>query len=220
MSTMDDLGFFDAPSPPAVNGDLADIMIDVESMGTRPNAPVLSIGAVMFDMNKFVIGEQYYCNISLESSVQLGSVIDPETVLWWMKQSDDARYALTKGGYPAADMLTSFATWLDIYSVELKSRRVWACGTDFDCVLLSEHYRKAGQEVPWAFWNQRDYRTLRALYPNVEEDPRQGKHNALDDAIHQVNHLFKIRRHLRVNKPKVNVVDQYHGPDDHERGQK
>lgn len=195
--------FFDADdtgsTPVDVNPNpMADVMVDLETMGTRPNAPIIAIGAVTFDMRNLTLGERFYSTVDLASSVGLGSVVDPGTVMWWLKQSDDARKALTMRKAPhAMVVLGQFADWMRRNAVERKSVRVWGCGPDFDCVLLSEHYHKGLLEVPWEFWNQRDYRTLKSLYPNVEQDPRVGHHNALDDAIHQVNHIFKIRRTLR-----------------------
>lgn len=194
----DALGFFDETTAPPTNANpLADVMIDLETMGTRPNAPIIAIGAVTFDSRNLTLGEQFYAVVDLQSSVNLGSVIDADTVMWWMKQSDDARKAFARKGMYASEALTALSSWLDRNCVELKSRRVWACGTDFDCTMLREHYAKAGLGLPWMFWNQRDYRTVRALYPNVEPDERRGLHNALDDAIYQVEHFFKIRRTLR-----------------------
>lgn len=197
--------FFDADdtgaSAPAVNRNpMVNVMIDLETMGIRHDAPIVSIGAVTFDMQNLTLGERFYAVISLESSVDLGSVIDPATVMWWMGQSDDARKALLRKGEHVCDVLQSFSAWLDRNCVPLKSRRVWACGPDFDCVLLSEHFRKAGMDTPWMFWNQRCYRTLRELYPNVEPHERTGHHNALDDAVYQTEHIFNIRRTLRGNK--------------------
>ena len=186
--------FFAAPSA----RQMADVMLDLETMGTRPNAPIVAVGAVAFDMHTLELGERYYAVMDLASSVALGSVIDASTVLWWLDQSDDARSSLTRGArYAASDLLNDFSVWLTNFSTDRESRRVWGCGPDIDCVLLSEHYMKAGIEVPWRFWNQRCYRTVKNLYPNVEQDPRTGKHNAVEDAVFQAQHLFKIRRTLR-----------------------
>jgi hypothetical protein len=167
-------------------------------MGLRPTAPIVAIGAATFDYRKMIIGERWYANVSLASSVALGSVIDPDTVMWWLRQSDDARKALTRPAMYANEALAELSAWMDRNMVERKQRRVWCAGPDFDFVLLREHYIKAGLEVPWEFYNQRDYRTIREeLGINVEQDPRVGHHNALDDALHQINHLFKIRKALR-----------------------
>mgnify|MGYP006408929027 CR=1 FL=1 len=68
------------------------IMIDLETMGTRPDAPIISIGAVAFDANGPL--DSFYAGVNLGSSVNSGAKIDASTVLWWMQQSDEARAAL------------------------------------------------------------------------------------------------------------------------------
>lgn len=176
---------------------LPDVMIDIETMGTRPNSPIVALGAVAFDHRACKLGAQFYRTVDLESSVALGAIIDPGTVMWWLGQSDDARNALTRNARPVNEVLLDFTLWLEDSSVPQDGRKIWAAGIDFDCVMLAEHYRRALLPVPWHFYNQRDYRTVRELFPNIEQAERKGKHNALDDAVHQAEHLFKIRRTLR-----------------------
>ena len=177
---------------------MPDVMIDCESMGLNPDAPVLSVGAVAFDRHKMIKGALFYANVDLRTSVALGSVIDADTVMWWMKQSDDARSVLTRSLMPAASALQKLSEFLTAECVETAGLKVWTCG-DRDCIWLSEHYRKANIELPWKYWKQRDYRTVRGLHPSIEPDSPGVKHNALDDAMAQVDHLFKIRRTLRGN---------------------
>ena len=73
------------------------IMIDLETMGTRPDAPIVAIGAVAFrpdsqhkdgEMELGGIYGTFYMTIDLAKSVREGAVIDPDTVMWWMQQSD------------------------------------------------------------------------------------------------------------------------------------
>ena len=52
----------------------------------------------------------------------------------------------------------------------------------------------SGLKNPIKYRNQRDYRTLKALYPDVIAEFTGTKHNALDDAIHQAKHAVAIMR--------------------------
>jgi exodeoxyribonuclease VIII len=177
---------------------LPDVMLDLETAGNNPTAPILAIGAVSFDMRELILGERFYVNVDLKSCVANGAQIDPDTFMWWMQQSDEARKALLGQRLHIDQAMQQFTEFLHTKCAPQKSVRVWGNGSDFDCVILKEHYRRAGREYPWAFWNSRCFRTLKGLYPNVEPAPRQGTHhNALDDAIYQVEHLFAIRRALR-----------------------
>lgn len=164
------------------------IMIDLETMGTRPNAPVLSIGAVAFDGNR-VHGE-FYEVLDLSFSVRDGAVIDPETVIWWMTQSDEARLAVTRRGIEPRVALTRFTEWMDQKDFD----GVWGNGASFDNVILSETYRRLGMTPPWKFWQDRCYRTVRTLHPSVPLERSGTHHNALDDARSQAVHLIEMHR--------------------------
>jgi DNA polymerase III epsilon subunit-like protein len=177
---------------------MADVMIDLETMGTRPDAPIIAIGAVTFDMRNGTLGEHYYTTVNLASSVELGSRIDASTVMWWLKQDEQARKDVCGGAQQDATLaLMEFGLWLHQYAAPEKAVRPWGNGADFDCVILKEHYAKAGITLPWEFWNVRCYRTLAGLYPNIPRQHKGTKHNALDDAIAQAEHLILIRKTLQ-----------------------
>ncbi|HED3356024.1 TPA: 3'-5' exoribonuclease, partial [Klebsiella quasipneumoniae subsp. similipneumoniae] len=74
--------------------DYLHVMVDLETMGKKHNAPIVAIGAVVFDPATGSIGESFYKVVCLESSVNWGAVIDPSTVIWWLKQSSEARSAI------------------------------------------------------------------------------------------------------------------------------
>ncbi|HHE8089386.1 TPA: 3'-5' exoribonuclease [Klebsiella pneumoniae] len=77
--------------------DYVHVMVDLETMGKKYNAPIVAIGAVVFDPATGSIGESFYKVVCLESSVNWGAVIDPSTVIWWLKQSSEARSAIVNG---------------------------------------------------------------------------------------------------------------------------
>ena len=177
-------------------------MADLETMSTRPNAAILSIGACTFDMKTLTIGEQFHTTIALKSCEDAGLHIDAATVAWWQKQSEQARRAAFGGEQlPLDKALDKFADWLGTHMTEEKSRCIWGNGANFDPVILDSAFRAADREPPWPFWGVRCFRTFKALWPNVDPPERTGTHhNALDDAIHQVEWMFKIRRTLRGNQ--------------------
>lgn len=87
-------------------------MLDLETMGNGPQAAIIAIGTVAFDMSG--IKDRFYTQVSLESSVRAGLIADPSTITWWMQQSDEARAAF-KGNDKAAQLavaLGQFTTWL------------------------------------------------------------------------------------------------------------
>lgn len=160
------------------------IMLDLETMGNGPNAAIVAIGACYFDANG--IGDTFYQVVSLESSVQCGGIMDAPTVLWWMGQSDAARRQFENPGVPIVESLLSFASWCD------PDAEVWGNGAAFDNVILASAYRRTNLPIPWKFWNDRCYRTVKSR-SSVPMPPRKGTaHNALDDAINQAYHLIAI----------------------------
>ena len=68
---------------------MLDIMLDLETMGTGTQAAIVAIGAVEFDLEKGILGEEFYRTVDLSSSISCGGIIDADTVLWWMQQSED-----------------------------------------------------------------------------------------------------------------------------------
>lgn len=161
-------------------------MIDIETMGQTPSAPIIAIGACEI----CALPETFYRVINLESACEAGGVIDPATVLWWLRQPAEARDEFKPGdGDEIPDVLLSFTRWLGAICPDMNQLVVWANGASFDFPILTESFRRCGMPRPWHFWNERDYRTIKALYPHLKADQRLGKHNALNDALTQAEHL-------------------------------
>ncbi len=74
--------------------------------------------------------------------------------------------------------------------------KIWGNGADFDNVILTSAYKRNDLELPWRYTNNRCYRTLKSLYPEIKLERSGTHHNALDDAISQANHLMSIFSHI------------------------
>ena len=166
------------------------IMLDLETLGTRPGSIVLTIGAVKFD--KGGIRDKFYVAIDKNDSDFFDLTSDPSTVDWWQKQSAEAREAAFSGKTPLHDALVLFAKFCGTE----RTTTVWGNGSDFDNVLLEEAYQAVSMDPPWRFYQSRCYRTVKNLFPNVKTPSVGTEHHALDDAIYQANRLIAIaRRH-------------------------
>lgn len=177
------------------------LMIDLETMGNGPYAPIISIGAVFFEPNSGEIGSDFQVNVSLESSMRFRARPDASTILWWMEQGEDARRALTTD----TQELSTALSWLsDFISKHAKPRfvQVWGNGASFDCVILRNSYALTGKEAPWQWWNDRDVRTVVEMGKVIGIDPKRDmpfegiRHSALDDAIHQAKYVSAIWQKL------------------------
>jgi hypothetical protein len=168
------------------------IMIDLETMGTRADAPIVSIGAVVFDRDSIL--QVFYRPVSLQSSVRSGAVIDPRTVMWWLRQSDVARAALEDGEDEAVsleDALRDFAQLIGAYGDSLET--VWGNGASFDNTIMHESAHRTNVTL-WPFWKDRCYRTVKNSHRDVLMERVGEHHNALDDAKSQALHLMAINR--------------------------
>lgn len=170
---------------------MLDVMLDLETMGNGPDAAIVAIGAVEFDIDEGLIGRKFYMPVSLQSSVSLGGIIDPSTVEWWMEQSDEARSMFKVPGVHIAVALNEFSGWMGRRE-NCEDVRVWGNGAAFDNVILASAYRRADIPRPWLFWNDRCYRTVKALHPDVKIERVGTHHNAVDDAESQARHLIRM----------------------------
>lgn len=165
---------------------MSNIMLDLETMGNSSDSAITAIGAVKFDEERGVY-DKFYRVVDLQSSVDAGGSIDPSTVIWWMGQSDDARKQFQCTGEDIEIVLKEFEQWCS--DVEYK---VWGNGVAFDNVILGNAYKRLGREVPWAFWNDFCYRTVKNLNRHIRMKRVGTHHNAVDDAESQALHLIEI----------------------------
>lgn len=180
--------------------DYVHVMVDLETMGKKHNAPIVAIGAVVFDPATGSIGESFYKVVCLESSVNWGAVIDPSTVIWWLKQSSEARSAIVNDdAIPLLDALLQFREFVsDNVAGGSKKAQVWGNGASFDNSILRSSYDCIAEDYPWEYWNDRDVRTMVEIGQAISFDPKTtipfegSRHNALADAIHQARYISAI----------------------------
>ncbi len=181
------------------------LMIDLETMGTNTNAPIVVIGAVFFDPQTGEIGPVFYIVISLTDAMNTGAVPDGGTIEWWLKQSSEARAAILTDQVKLKDALSQFREFINEYSDE-KFVQVWGNGATFDNAILRISYERLDIPCPWRYHNDRDVRTIVELGKTIDFDARtvipfEGvRHNALDDARHQAKYVSAIWQKLIPNQ--------------------
>lgn len=188
-------------------------MIDIETLGTRPGAPVLSIGVVWFDpeANGWVPRHKgFYVRINFEDvCTVMKDGIDPSTIAWWLAQSDAAREELTreKGTVPIKAGLEALSSFLLHHSEcpETKDIYVWGNDDVFDIGLLNAAYDAVGVQVPWRYNRPQNVRTVVWMAdvlcgmkrPKMTEGT---EHNALDDARHQAEYVTDMVRAIKAGE--------------------
>ena len=161
-------------------------MIDIETMGTQPNAVILSIGACSVTDPAITFYEELGLN-------QAHRTYDGDTFKWWMQQ-ERAGNRIPFGTSQLAATLQSLAMWLG----QFPDVKVWAKGTDFDCTILRNAYESLQLNLPWKYNNVRDCRTIFKLLPLDTGLFNQTPHNALADAQFQSRRLMEVLKYYRL----------------------
>ncbi|HDT4450739.1 TPA: 3'-5' exoribonuclease [Escherichia coli] len=174
------------------------LMIDLETMGKNPDAPIISIGAIFFDPQTGDMGPEFSKTIDLETA---GGVIDRDTIKLWLKQSREAQSAIMTDEIPLDDALLQLREFIDENSGEFFVQ-VWGNGANFDNTILRRSYERQGIPCPWRYYNDRDVRTIVELGKAIDFDARTAipfegeRHNALDDARYQAKYVSVIWQKL------------------------
>ncbi|EKS1146834.1 3'-5' exoribonuclease [Escherichia coli] len=174
------------------------LMIDLETMGKNPDAPIISIGAIFFDPQTGDMGPEFSKTIDLETA---GGVIDRGTIKWWLKQSREAQSAIMTDEIPLDDALLQLREFIDENSGEFFVQ-VWGNRANFDNTILRRSYERQGIPCPWHYYNDRDVRTIVELGKAIDFDARTAipfegeRHNALDDARYQAKYVSAIWQKL------------------------
>ncbi|MBN3265401.1 3'-5' exonuclease [Pectobacterium brasiliense] len=188
------------------------VMIDIETLGTNPNAPIASIGATFFNPATGELGEQFYCRVDFENDMLNGAVPDGATIKWWLRQSSDARAELICDDADAVIVFRAVRDlndWLTDNADNLKSLKVWANSPSFDLVIMKSKFERLDLDIPWKYWNEQDVRTVkevgRAL--GVDVSPFTGtRHNALHDAVNQAALVSSVMSRLVQNNGGESVM--------------
>jgi len=174
-----------------------DVMLDLETLSTRPEATILTFGAVKFDPYTDQIHEQgLYLRVDVDEQIVLGRHVDDSTVEWWGKQADDVREEAL--GDDNRVSLEQFTTELNRFLVG--AGNIWAQGPVFDIVILENLYRQLNKPAPWYYWQIRDSRTLFGVHGDPRVKGRVGHHNALDDCKYQAQGVQEIYKKYSIVK--------------------
>lgn len=159
-------------------------MIDIETYGLSPDAPIASIGAVTFEFkDNFSIIDTFYRNVDQDSNILINRKYDQSVVDWWNSQSLEVKNTLYDNQVPVKQILIELFDWLP-------KSLIWCQGLDFDIPIIKSSAEASGLSIPWKYNNVRCGRTLLRL-TGIRVKNATMKHNALIDAIEQAEALNK-----------------------------
>jgi hypothetical protein len=167
-------------------------MIDIEGLGTGPDAAILTIAAQSF--NPFGTGHydrHYYARITLES--QENRRIQDDTLAWWATQPEAQAEAFAEDNRIPLDQALD-----ELYRLAWQHDYIWAQGPTYDINILEHAYKSYNKTQPWQFYRIRDSRTVLSLWSERPVPPTS--HHALEDTRKQIDILQQTLKHLEVKE--------------------
>jgi len=177
--------------------------IDNETLDTTDSAQLLSIGAC-FGSHAF------YREIDITEYEGKPFTVSESTMQWWQKQGGFRQsIQLTAPGDAVAELFE----W--VRDLSDKDSEFWANSPTFDLKQLEYHARYFHLQVPWAFYQEADVRTVKRVSRRLglRAQMAPNPHNALQDAVNQRNfvgavhqelgHMKSVVRRLALNHPEI-----------------
>jgi len=174
-----------------------DVMLDIETLSTKPDAVILTLGAVKFDpytVDSF--GDTLYFRIDVNEQLLIGRDTQQETLDWWAKQAKDVR----EEAMCEDNRICLQDAYSQLNKFVVGASNIWCQGPHFDIVILENLYRQKGWPTPWQFWQIRDSRTLFSVHGDPREKNKAGLHNALEDCVSQAQAVQEIFKRLKISK--------------------
>lgn len=179
---------------------LNDLMVDIETLGTKPGAVILSVAAVRFNIETGETGEIFNEKIDIGSCLDAGLVINADTLKWWMTQNEEARNKVFGVNQNPRDFISleNALTKFSYFATKIPNCDIWANSPRFDVGILENAFNKVGMTIPWRYSREMDVRTLSAIAPEIRSEIKfEGvQHDALDDCYHQIKYCTAIWKHI------------------------
>jgi 3'-5' exoribonuclease-like protein len=140
-----------------------DIMLDLETLGTKSNSVITAVSLVLFDVDEHYSTEDvkrlscFRENLLIQDGLDLGCEVDGGAITFWLEQEPEARADLfDPTPRHCAPVLRDLNKWWDHHEPD----RIWS-HKDFDIPALTNLYHKAKVKVPWLYKRAMDLRTIK-----------------------------------------------------------
>ncbi len=175
-----------------------EIMVDIETLGSKENAVIISIGVMAFDLDSDVTVSAKW-NVIAESNYDRS--INPKTVMWWLQQSKEAQDALViPEPIGLDDALLNLSKFFELHLTDKGG--VWANGATFDISILRNAFNQHSIPIPWQYRQEFCMRSLRhfgkkvgLVYSTYKEG--NSNHDALADVEIQVRYVKDVYARLK-----------------------
>ena len=166
-------------------------MLDIETLSTKPNAVVTSVGIVEFNHTGVV--ERFEKHLPIGPQIKKGRDISDGTLMFWLQQSEEARQQLVTGQNDLTKKDSVKQGLVEVMEfIGNNPAGLWGNGAAFDNVILTDLITNFGGQTLWGFWVDRCYRTVKQFHPNTPLKRIGTYHRAVDDAESQAWHLIAL----------------------------
>lgn len=180
-----------------------DIMVDIETLGTRADASIIEIAAVKFCGEDIISKFFTTVNHKLSDNCGLAGSVDLEACRFW--ENTISYVPDNLGDYTIMEALLSLEKWLGEElrtSAKTSTERLWAKPASFDFPILESALHRCGMKPLWSYKDLHCMRTAVNLCKSVGYDPGKGVrdpvHHALCDAQDQIIVLNRALTYLGV----------------------
>lgn len=179
--------------------DRIDVMVDIETLGTKSDSTVIQIAAMAFDVLTGEVIKEFNHHADIEMNKQL--TVDGSTLKWWLDTDPELlKDLLNSGNQSSKSLILLFRKWLlELIALDTdKEVYLWGNGILFDNKMLQHQMEMAGEDYPIHYQNDRDVRTIVDLtstklgiteyeLKDSYTDESLRHHDAFDDVKYQIN---------------------------------
>ena len=190
-----------------------ELMIDLETLDTKPSAVVLSVGAVIWEtLYSETDGliwepvERFMRVLNMEEQLSRGRTVSQSTLLWWQRQDSTAKAeAFNPVRQNVGLVLDEFRAFVYQYADpsvnDTGINAFWASPVAFDMPIWEDLAMTFGNFVPWKYNQRYDVRTVvreANLSAKSHEDPKLVgvPHTPVYDCEWQISLLTAARQKL------------------------
>lgn len=195
------------------------IMLDIETLSTSSDAPILQIGFALADEVGIHSGGKI--TIPLEIIDFQLYPISGDTLRFWLSQKKEAIESVF---FPPpdnvlgalADALKELTLFINSALADYPNLTVWANHPQFDIAILANAYETEGVEKPiYPLYKVLDYATMRKLSQVEPRTINLRPHDAEFDCVYQLTHLLDIFDSLEKMKEQAQAFSNNSNPNLH-----
>lgn len=179
---------------------MANVTFDIETLGNTANAPIVQIGAVVFDGLGNPL-DTFNMKADLTTIPENEFTVDYDTLRWWMRQIAKNPALVEVMGEQIMmheTLIREFIEWDGEMMEKHGDLNYWTHAT-FDPPILDRHCKIYGlRRLP--FRNHRDIRTLTHIAGFIDVKRQGNHHDALDDCKYQAKYIAKGLRLIKEGK--------------------